>query len=65
MREDAAAISRDGSRGSLARRSDTSNDATETIIVDLVEILEKGRLERDPVLQVGDLIVVPERLINF
>ena len=41
------------------------NDSTETIIVDLVEILEKGHLERDPVLKVGDLIVVPERLINF
>jgi protein involved in polysaccharide export with SLBB domain len=41
------------------------NDSTETIIVDLVDILEKGHLERDPVLKVGDLIVVPERLINF
>ena len=41
------------------------NDSTETIIVDLVEILEKGHLERDPVLKPGDLIVVPERLINF
>ena len=41
------------------------NDATETIIVDLVDILDKGHLERDPVLKPGDLIVVPERLINF
>ena len=41
------------------------NDSTETIIVDLVDILEKGHLERDPVLKVGDLIVVPERLVNF
>lgn len=47
------------------KREDTRNDSTETIIVDLVEILEKGHLELDPVLKVGDLIFVPERLINF
>ncbi|MEO6785764.1 MAG: polysaccharide biosynthesis/export family protein, partial [Chthoniobacteraceae bacterium] len=41
------------------------NDATETIIVNLVDILEKGHLEKDPELKVGDLIYVPERLINF
>jgi len=49
----------------FGKREDTSNDSTETIIVDLVDILEKGHLEKDPVLKVGDLIVVPERLINF
>jgi protein involved in polysaccharide export with SLBB domain len=49
----------------LGKKKDMSNDSTDTIIVDLVEILENGHLERDPVLQVGDLVVVPERLINF
>lgn len=38
---------------------------TRTTIVDLGEILTKGRLEKDPVLEPDDLIVVPERLINF
>jgi protein involved in polysaccharide export with SLBB domain len=52
-------------RNVLGKKEDTTNDSTDTIIVDLVEILEKGHLERDPVLQVGDLVVVPERLINF
>lgn len=47
------------------KKSPPENDATETIIVDLVDILEYGHLERDPELQVGDLIFVPERLINF
>jgi polysaccharide export outer membrane protein len=46
-------------------REDLSNDSTETFIVDLVEILERGHLELDPELKVGDLIYVPERLINF
>ncbi|MEA3186578.1 MAG: polysaccharide biosynthesis/export protein [Chthoniobacter sp.] len=39
--------------------------ATDTTIVDLVEILDKGRMEKDPVIEPDDLIVVPERLINF
>jgi protein involved in polysaccharide export with SLBB domain len=49
----------------IGKKEDTINDSTETITVDLVDILEKGHLERDPELKVGDLIVVPERLINF
>ena len=38
---------------------------TQTTVVDLVQILDKGHLEKDPVLEPGDLVVVPERLINF
>jgi polysaccharide biosynthesis/export protein len=36
-----------------------------TTIVDLVEILDKGHSERDPVLQAGDMIIVPQRLVNW
>jgi len=52
-------------KGIFGRKEAPANDATDTIIVDLVEILEKGHLEQDPELKVGDLIFVPERLINF
>jgi len=38
---------------------------TQTTIVDLVEILEKGHSDRDPVVQPEDTIIVPQRLINF
>lgn len=38
---------------------------TDTTIVDLVSIIDKGHLDKDPVLEPGDLVVVPERLINF
>ena len=38
---------------------------TQTTVVDLVEILDKGRSNLDPVLQAEDVIVVPQRLINF
>jgi protein involved in polysaccharide export with SLBB domain len=38
---------------------------TETFIVDLVEILDKGHIEKDRAIEPDDLIIVPERLINF
>lgn len=41
------------------------NNQTETFIVDLVEILDKGHLEKDRGIEPDDLIIVPERLINF
>lgn len=34
-------------------------------IVDLAAILEKGQLQKDPVLEPDDVLIVPERLINF
>ncbi len=43
----------------------TVEGQTQTTLVDLHEILERGKLEKDPVLEPGDLINVPERLINF
>ncbi len=38
---------------------------TETTLVDLVEILDKGHTDKDPLIEADDLIIVPERLINF
>ncbi|HEX4085159.1 MAG TPA: hypothetical protein VHY22_09625, partial [Chthoniobacteraceae bacterium] len=32
---------------------------------DVGEIINKGRIDKDPVLQPNDLIVVPRKLINF
>jgi len=43
-------------------------DATgtkQTFDLDLEQILEKGKTEKDIVLQPGDLIIVPSRLVNF
>lgn len=47
----------------LVRRK--ADGQTETQIIDLVQIIDKGHLEKDVVLEPGDLVVVPERLINF
>ncbi len=46
-------------------RKGASNAADTTLIVNVADILEKGRAESDEVLQPGDLIYVPERLIRF
>jgi protein involved in polysaccharide export with SLBB domain len=43
----------------------TSDTTTEKIVVDVKDIIEGGHLEKDVVLQAGDVIYVPERLINF
>lgn len=46
----------------VRKKPDGSSD---TRVIDLAEILDKGRLDKDVVLEPGDLINVPERLINF
>jgi polysaccharide export outer membrane protein len=49
----------------LIRKKPGDPNSTTTTILDLAEILDKGHIEKDVVLEPGDLIVVPERLINF
>jgi protein involved in polysaccharide export with SLBB domain len=49
----------------LIRKKAGEPNGITTTIVDLAEILEKGHIEKDIVLEPGDLIVVPERLFNF
>ena len=49
-------------------RSPNGADAgkpTQTFVLDMQQILDKGKTEKDIVLQPGDLIIVPSRLINF
>jgi len=38
---------------------------TKTMIVDVTKILNKGKIADDPVLMPDDVIMVPEKLINF
>jgi polysaccharide export outer membrane protein len=40
-------------------------EGTKTFEVNVLEIWEKGKLEKDLVVQPNDLIVVPARLVNF
>jgi polysaccharide export outer membrane protein len=48
----------------LTRKGSTGND-TKIFVVDLAQILERGKTELDVKLEPGDLIFVPSRLINF
>ncbi|MEO6846425.1 MAG: polysaccharide biosynthesis/export family protein [Chthoniobacterales bacterium] len=41
------------------------NNTTQIVVVDVKNIVEGGHLEKDVVLQAGDVIYVPERAINF
>ena len=38
---------------------------TQTINLDMEQILNEGKTDKDILLQPGDLIIVPSRLINF
>jgi protein involved in polysaccharide export with SLBB domain len=42
-----------------------ADGSTQTTVVDLVEILDHGHADKDPLVQPGDTINVPEKLINF
>jgi polysaccharide export outer membrane protein len=67
------AILRAGSFGEYAdkhkvrvtRKGGTAGGKDQVFIVDVAEILEKGKTESDLLLEPGDLIYVPERLIRF
>ena len=47
------------------KKEPVQDESTETFIIDLQEILQNGHLEKDPLLKAGDVIYVPERLVNF
>jgi len=40
-------------------------NATQPVLLDMEQILNEGKTEKDVVLQPGDLVIVPSRLINF
>jgi protein involved in polysaccharide export with SLBB domain len=50
-------------RVKIVRRE--ADGTTQSMEVDVGEILNKGRIDKDPVLMPNDLIVVPRKLINF
>ncbi len=46
-------------------RKDPATGGFKTIVVDLKEVLEKGRIEKDLELQDGDFIIVDEKIIKW
>jgi protein involved in polysaccharide export with SLBB domain len=49
----------------VVRASVDPKGEKQTFDLDMEQILEKGKTEKDVVLQPGDLIIVPSRLVNF
>ncbi len=49
----------------LVRKKALDSKETETTIVDCTEVFDKGDTSHDPVVKPEDLIIIPQRLINF
>lgn len=49
----------------ITRKDPASGGDKQTFVVDVGEIFDKGKVERDVPLQPGDLILIPERTIRF
>jgi polysaccharide export outer membrane protein len=49
----------------VVRANANPKDAKQSFNLDMTDILEKGNISKDIVLQPNDLIIVPSRLINF
>jgi polysaccharide export outer membrane protein len=49
----------------VVRAATDANGQHQTIDLDMEQILDKGKTDKDIILQPGDLVIVPSRLINF
>lgn len=49
----------------VTRKTGAGSSKTKTLVVDVAQVIDKGKTERDLPLEPGDLIMVPERLIRF
>jgi protein involved in polysaccharide export with SLBB domain len=52
-------------RVKVVRGAGADGTGKATFELNMIEILEKGRIEQDVILQPDDLIIVPSRLISF
>jgi len=49
----------------VTRQGSYTGMEEQTFIVNVADILEKGKIDSDPTLQPGDLVYIPERLVRF
>ena len=49
----------------VTRQGSYAGMEEQTFVVNVADILEKGKIDSDPPLQPGDLIYIPERLVRF
>lgn len=49
----------------VTRKLAGSKTASKTLVIDLAEVMERGRTEKDTILEPNDAVFVPSRLFNF
>jgi polysaccharide export outer membrane protein len=49
----------------VTRKAGPGEKDNQTFVVDVAQILEKGKTDRDVTLEPGDMVLIPERLIRF
>jgi protein involved in polysaccharide export with SLBB domain len=49
----------------VVRNSGGADAAKQVFLINMVDVLENGKIEQDIPLQPGDFIIVPSRLVNF
>ena len=49
----------------LTRKEGTQNSPAKTFTINAVEVIEQGKTEQDVLLESGDLIFIPTRLVKF
>ncbi|MDW8349162.1 MAG: polysaccharide biosynthesis/export family protein [Verrucomicrobiae bacterium] len=54
-----------GGGGQYGKIQDINKTPDGAIVVDLVNVLEKGRINEDVQVHAGDLIIVPQKIVNF
>ena len=55
----------DKSHVKVTRKGDGASAKSQSFVVDVAAILEKGQIDKDLTVETGDVIYVPSRLINF
>jgi polysaccharide export outer membrane protein len=55
----------DKTKVKVVRATPDAKGDRQTFELNMEQILEKGKIDKDIVLQPGDLVIVPSRLVNF
>lgn len=55
----------DRNKVKVTRKAGAGSSGTKTLVINVAQVIDKGKTERDLPLEPGDLIMVPERLIRF
>lgn len=55
----------DRKRVKVTRKGDAPSGSSKSMVVNVADVIERGHIHKDLPLQPGDLIFIPDRLVNF